>query len=329
MIISERGHQRKCKSRLAFVGLTSILVLGTTIGEARADSAEQERALALFEKGRKLARDGRCVDAIAPLLESIRYAEGVGPLLNLGNCYETLGKSASAHKYFVRAQEVAAAHDDRRRDEAVQRARAIEKDVSSITVHVPVSIRNVAEVRIDGESVPKDHWDLPTPVDPGPHEIEVVAPPNPKQTETVTVRPKGDRVEWMAPAPAASSGSERWRGLDKTSTTLGARPEETPSSTQRTLGMVIGGAGVVGLTVGGIFGVISLSAHSSVTGQCPTYPRCSTADRATLDGTNQNATNAGTISTISVIAGALLLIGGAALYFTAPSASSRPARTAR
>jgi hypothetical protein len=304
---------------------------------ANADTDEQ-RAVALFDKGRKLARDGRCAEAVPVLLESIGYAEGVGPLLNLGNCYETLGKIASAHRYFLKAQGLAAARDDsKRRDEAAQRAKAIEKDVSMLTIHVPAWMRSSSTtVRVDGEVVPKDQWEKPMPVDPGPHEIDVVAPPNPKQTESVTVHGKGARTEWTAttrapatPSPAASRAPAAAiapvpepttdEGNHDGSRVYGLPPEG--SSTQRTLGLVTGGVGLAGLALGGIFGAMSLSAHSSVVARCPTYPTCPSSDRAGLDAENQNASSYGTVATIGVIAGVVLVAAGAVLFFTAPSPS--------
>ncbi len=295
-----------------------------TAGTARAETDEQ-RAISLFEKGRKLARDGRCEEALAPLLESIRYAEGVGPLLNLGHCYEVLGKTASAHRWFMKAQEVAAARDDlKRREEATQRAQALERDLSLLIVHIPPSMKpSSVEVRIDGEVLASERWNTPTPVDPGTHQIEVIAPPHPKQTGSVTVRGKRDRVEWTAAAPPASSAAP----TRAPTAALAPVPEKTArdqrdagSSTQRTVGLVTGGTGLGGITTGAIFGVVSIIAHASVVGRCPTYPVCSSNDRDVLASTNSRAETAGTISTISFVAGALLLAGGATLFFTAPSA---------
>jgi hypothetical protein len=299
------------------------LLLGTlslTSRHARAETNEQ-RAIRLFETGRKLARDGRCPEAIAPLLESVRYAEGVGPLLNLGNCYVAMGKSASALRWFERAREVAAARGDARWDEAAQRARAIEKDVPLLVVHVSPSIRGSAEVRVDGESWPQDRWDSPQPIDPGPHQMEVTVPPHPKHTETLIIPPKGERVEWTAPAslPATKAPPAAFEPAP-----VGPSPERKPI--QRTLGLVTGGAGVGGLVAGAIFGVISISEHASLVGRCPGYPTCPSSDRAALDPMNERADSAGTISTIAIVTGALLLTAGAILLFTAPAAAPQRER---
>ncbi|MBX3229846.1 MAG: tetratricopeptide repeat protein [Labilithrix sp.] len=311
---------RTTSSRLLRVAL--VLALTIVPALARAD-ADEQRAVQLFEKGRKLARDGRCAEAIAPLQESLRYAEGVGTLLNLGNCYETLGKSASAHRAFLRAQEVAHRNDDKRREEARDRARAVEKDVSTLLVHVPVSIKASAELHVDGEPWPRDRWDVPWPIDAGVHEIELIAPKQPKQIESITVKPRGARAEWSAKLPDAGPATTTTAPPASLAPSPRAPGEDDVGSTQRTLGLVAGGVGVGSAIAGTIFGVISLSAHSSLVGRCPTYPRCNVADKSALDDMNANAQTSGTIATVGIIAGLALVAAGAVLYFTAPARALR------
>lgn len=304
------------------IGLAIVVGALAVSGVARAGD-DEPKAMQLFEKGRKLAKDGRCAEALAPFQESLKYAEGVGTLLNLGNCYETLGKTASAHRSFLRAVDVATAkNDDKRIAEARERAKAVEKDVSSLLVHVPINLKSTAEIRVDGDPWPKERWDVPWPIDPGVHDIEVIAPPRPKQTESVTVKPHGDHADWAvvtkdpatSPVPPSPPSSKRV-GNDSSS------DHDEGGSTQRTLGLVSGGVGAAGVVSGIIFGLVSLSAHSSLTSTCPTYPHgCDPANRSSLDATNDNAKLTGNVSTISFIAGAILLAAGAGLYFTAKPA---------
>lgn len=312
---------RTINSELRRLALAVVIACALAPSVAHAEPDEQ-RAKELFEKGRKLAKDGRCAEALSPFQESLRYAEGVGTLLNLGNCYETLGKIASAHRSFLRAAEVASRNDDKRRDEARERARAIEKDVSTLLIHVPVSLKGSAELRVDGESWPKDRWDLPWPIDPGVHEIEVLTPARPKQTDSVTVKPHGDRADWAVvvrdPATSPVPPPRRDRAPE------GPTEGPPPSSGQRTLGLVVGGAGALGLAGGIVSGVISISAHSSLVGRCPSYPKsCDPNDRSALEGMNDNAKLSGNISTVSFIVGAVLVAAGMGLFFTAPEPARR------
>lgn len=297
------------------VSIAVVLACALARTPARAET-DEERAVALFEEGRKLAREGRCAEAITPLLESVRHAEGVGALLNIGHCYELLGKTASAYRWISKAREVATTRGDRRRDEAAARARVLEKDLSTLVVHLPPSLAHSAEVRVDGDPWPRERLDTPTPIDPGAHEIEVLAPPHPRQSETVTIGARAHRLEWTAKPPVAATQAP--------ALALAPVPPPdgrgAPSSPQRTLGLVTGGAGLAGLAAGAIFGVVSLTAHSSLVGRCPTYPTCSSALRDELDEMNGTARTTGTLSTVSIVAGAALLVGGAALFLSAPTA---------
>lgn len=297
--------------RLAFA-----FVLAGTFVSSVAYADDEAKARDLFIKGRNLAKDGRCAEALAPFQESLKYAEGVGTLLNLGNCYETLGKTASAHRSFLRASDVASKNDDKRAAEAKERAKSIEKDVSSLLVHVPINMKSNAEVRVDGEIWPKERWDVPWPIDPGVHDIEVIAPPRPKQTDSLTVKPHGDKVDWavVSKDPATSPVPPL-----KTEKPKESSDETGGSSTQRTLGLVSLGAGGVGVLGGVVSGLISISAHSALVGRCPGYPNNCIPNDPELVTMNDNARLSGNISTISFIVGAVLLGVGAGLFFTADS----------
>jgi hypothetical protein len=307
-----------------------VLALLTLVAWAPSAAAEtdEQRAVALFEKGRKLAREGRCGDAIPVLLESIKYAEGVGALLNLGNCYESLVKTASAQRAFLRARDLAASKKDARSDEAAARARALEPEVPTLAIHVATRAAEGREtlVRVDGEEWARERWGRPVPIDPGAHAVEIWARAGdqaPKETRPITVArgehaeielsapPPGEREKPAPPRPTEPAirepGSEAKRGSESTS-----------GGGQRTLSYVVGGVGAAGLVVGAIFGVLSLTTHASIVGRCPTYPRCSTTDQTTLAPLNDRAAAEGTVSTVALVAGGALLAGGLALFLTAP-----------
>lgn len=307
----------------AFVVLALLLVSMSSSVHAADNPTDEQKAMALFDQGRKLAKDGKCSEAITPLLESIRYAEGVGALLNLGHCYEAQNKTATAYRYFLRAQEVAIARDDKRKDEAKERVKTIEKDLSTLTIHVPASLRTSTtdiHISVDGDVWASERWDTAVPIDPGAHEIEIAMASRPKEKSTVNVRDKGDRVSFRVSTPAAGEASPSPAPASSSSTKHEGPPS---SSSQRTLGLVTGGVGIGGLMLGTIFGVLSLNAHSTVIGRCSTYPKCPESDRAELENLNSRAETTGNISTISFVAGAALLALGAALFFTAPASSSK------
>jgi serine/threonine-protein kinase len=84
-------------------------------------------------------------------------------------------------------------------------------------------------------------------------------------------------------------------------------------STQRTIAVVTGVVGVVGLGLGSYFGVRAASKNSDAEKACP--KRLCDAGGFQLQ---QAAENSATLSNVFVIGGAALLGAGIVLYFTAP-----------
>jgi hypothetical protein len=101
-----------------------------------------------------------------------------------------------------------------------------------------------------------------------------------------------------------------------TPSTGGAAPAAATSgggrSTQKVVAAVVAGIGVVGLGVGGTFGVIAISRKDHAEKICPGECLDTEGQKAWTD-----AKSAGNISTIAFIAGGAALATGAVLWFTA------------
>jgi hypothetical protein len=87
--------------------------------------------------------------------------------------------------------------------------------------------------------------------------------------------------------------------------------------TQRILAIVSGGVGVVGIGIGIGYGINAMSKHTTANNACP-GPTCPTS--AGVSDWNQ-AVSAGNVATVGFVVGAVGLVGGAALWFTAPDGS--------
>jgi hypothetical protein len=97
--------------------------------------------------------------------------------------------------------------------------------------------------------------------------------------------------------------------------------ESSGLGTQRTLALVAGGVGVVGVGLGSIFGAMALSKKSDAEATCP-------GTACTESGVSKwtDARSAGNVSTAFFVVGGLGLVGGAVLWFTAkPAPSTRMA----
>ncbi|MGD0524581.1 MAG: hypothetical protein ABSE49_05540 [Polyangiaceae bacterium] len=173
-------------------------------------------------------------------------------------------------------------------------------------------------VRMDGRPLAEKLDGTPVAVDRGEHQFSFEAGGGQPVTLTVVVK-DGEKRRLVSVTVGVSSGSDTGTGTG-TGKGAGGGDHPTSSSTQRTLGLVLGGAGVVGLGVGAVFGALAASKWSAtkndcaVSGACPSYSQAVSDHAATASDA--------TISTVGVIGGAALLAAGLTLYFTSPSAKT-------
>src|SRR5471032_2545697 len=108
------------------VSVSSLLLLAPPVS-AQANASSQAAAEALFDEGVKQMKVGNFTVGCPTLEESERVDPGVGTLLYLGECYEKLGRTASAWATFREAASLAASSGESGREKvAVERAARLE-----------------------------------------------------------------------------------------------------------------------------------------------------------------------------------------------------------
>lgn len=319
-------------SRVACAALALSVGLFATTPARAADPAT---AQALFDQGRKLMAQDRWAEACPKLEESQRLDPAGGTLLHLALCREHEGRIATAWALYQDA--LAQAKHDGRRDRAKlaqERIDAIAPRLPKLRIRVPANARRVEGLTIlrDDIVVGEAQWGEQIPIDPGTHVLSARANGRVPWTLRLDVPARGHEVLVDIPIlevdPHADSDAPK--AVATTSSTATPPPASRPSSPwnpraeetsrgsgQRTAGIVVASAGVVGIVVGGIFGIVSISKNSQADKECqpPDHTRC-TAQGVDL---GQSATTAGNVSTSAFIAGGVLFAGGLALYLTAPS----------
>jgi hypothetical protein len=287
--------------------------------------ASDAAATALFDEGRKLMTQHHYAEACPKLAESQRLAPSGGTLLNLAECYEHSGQTASAWVAWkdTAARANAAGKVDMEK-KALARAAALEAGLARLTIAV-VAESDVAglEVKRDGVLVGRAEYGTAIPVDPGPHVIEASAPKKMAWTKSVDVAAKqsdarvtvtlADDGSASAPQPIAPTAPVP-------APAAAPAPEPPPSSAggaQRTTGIVAVGAGVAGVAVGAIFGIVAISKNNEALQpqNCPTSRLCTKAGLSLT----ADANDAATVSTIAFGVGAAAIVGGALLWLTAPT----------
>jgi hypothetical protein len=279
------------------------------------DPAEEAAAVALFNEAKALANAGDFVKACPKFEEVRRVLPTAGLLLNLGNCYEKLGKLASAWGLFKEAEiRARGLGESDRQAEALKRAQAIEGALSKLVIAVsPASRTPGLEVKRDGAPVGEGQWGSAVPVDAGEHVVEAKAPGRKAWSTKVTVGPNGASGIVQVPelqvddTPPPEAGGLWW-------------------GPQRIAGVTVAGAGVVGVVLGSVFGAQAISKNNASKVECsPMDPSFCTDAGVAL---RSDAKTAGTVSTVALAVGGAAAVGGVVLFFTAPKqAADKPAIT--
>lgn len=295
-------------------------ILTVVSAPARAQSGNKAAAEALFDDARKLMSSGQYAEACPKFEASQEMDPAVGTSLNLADCYERLGRTASAWAQFRETISAArkAGSLDRERI-ARQRIEALEPKLSYLTINTWKG--QDVEVTRDGTLLDPAVLSTPIPVDPGEHVISAAASGKRAWNTRVTVGDNADRVS--VSVPILADDPTPTVTAPELPDTGGNRPADqardgSDGSTQRTLGIIAAAVGVAGVATGAVFGIKAASTWSDAKKSC----EVTCDDRArTL---SQEAAQSGTISTVAFIAGGVGVVAGAVLWFTAPS--KRPDR---
>lgn len=182
---------------------------------------------------------------------------------------------------------------------------------------------NVAvQVTMDGQPVPDASPGAPVSADPGDHRFVFVATGRPPAEQTVTLREgeKGRHEPVLVPALAPVVPAPN------PAPPVVVHPDSERWSPQKTLALVAGGVGVVGIGAGTVFGLMARSRWSSSQSECPSSANCPQHAQAVTD--HDSASSSATLSTIAFAAGGALLAAGAVLWFTTPhSEDAKPVTT--
>jgi serine/threonine-protein kinase len=273
---------------------------------------DQTAGAALFQEAKQLAGAGDFAQACPKFAEAQRLFPTAGTLLNLGNCYEKLGKIASAWGAFKEAEVTARNQKDADREqEASRRAEALAAQRAKLAVNVPPAARVPGfELRRDGTLLGEGQWGSALPIDTGTHTFEAKAPGRKTWSTWVRVETNGSsatiEVPVLDPAPAeAEVAAPFWNG-------------------QRTAGVVVGGLGLVGVVVGAVTGGLALAKASSAKPHCQPLADATACDPTGLSLRSDGRTLAN-VANVALAVGGAAVIGAVVLVATAPSAGTKPA----
>jgi hypothetical protein len=294
--------------------MMSLCLLSAPRAQAQSSAEDKAAADSLFRDGRRLVQEGKYAEACPKLAASQRLDPAIGTLLNLGDCYVRTGQMASAWASFNHAEIMArSANDKVREQEAMQRAKVLEGKLARLVIEVPATSRaGGIEVRRDGTAIEPALWGSAIPIDPGIHAIQVTAPGKEPWSKTIEVEPRPGVTTVTVPGLMAARVPEAPSGRAP-----GGEGRAAEWSGQRTAGLVVGGAGVVGLAIGAGFGGLAITKNSDSKTHCRAdEPNLCDADGVALRDEVETAAN---VSNVGFILGGAGLLAGVILFVTAPS----------
>jgi hypothetical protein len=285
------------------------------------DASKQKAAETLFADARALIAAKKYGEAAAKLEQSHALDPALGTLLNLADCYEKLGRTASAWKHFRDAAAWAQRNKEPDRVKvADERAAKLERRLTRLAIEVPADARSISGLQVtrDGQTVPTAEWGTGVPVDPGEHVVAATAPGRRKwmravrvagdaKTTTVNVEvpPRREKPDELLLAPTVSVQDATPAPVERPADT--GRPTWLPP----TPSLIAGGAGLLAIGVGGVFGLRARSQWSDAEDHCDPDLLCDDRGVELAD----KASTSANIATISFVLGAAALAGGGVYWW--------------
>jgi hypothetical protein len=300
---------------------------------APAVHADTTTAESLFQDGLNAMKKNDFVVACDAFDKSNKTDPSPGTQINLAICYEKQKKWASAWTWYRAAAGLAHLREQATREaSATESAKRIEPNIH----HVIISVKNAPSdmvVKRDGAeiAVTLGGRDAPVAIDPGEHTIEIKGTGRKPFTKTITVADNAqtDTIDiTLEEAPADQALDTSGPG---TRTTV--IRTESDGSTQRTVGIIVGGAGLLsGVASIGLF-ILANNEQSDrdkfrkdFDNENLGTPERTAAGKA-VNSHNDAAQNDQLIGLI-LAGGAAVMVGlGAVLFFTAPKPKEKTAHT--
>lgn len=247
-----------------------------------------------------------------------------GAQINLGLCNDKLGKTASAWAWYRSAAGLA---DRKGQPDRVTLARAEAAKLEPRLRKLVIELEEAAPpsgfvLKQDGVPVASSLFGLESPIDPGAHVFEGSAPGRRAWTTSLTIQP-GPGVDRLRVPTLVRE--------DDTATASAPREDAADrGSTQRIIGLSLGGVGLAAGVAAGILGVMTLSDESSRSdaqdrANAATDPVRRQEAQAEADDIRSSALSKQTAAIVTGAVAGAFLAGGLIVFFTAPSGGSSSA----
>ena len=300
--------------------------LAVFLGSGAVLAQSESVAEALFRTARGEMKAGKYAEACPKLAESQRLDPSPGTILNLAICEERRGRIATAWVKFKELLDTTRPEDPRARL-AREHIAALGPSIPHLRIRLEVQPGQTLVVLLDGAKLGPASLDVPLPIDPGPHRVEVSDERGRKSEQSVDVRlgeqaeltltpPGGDAPvtaradRHTLPEPERALAVRRAPASPKTGESLAVR-ERSSTSALEIAGLMGGGAGIVTLGAAVVFALQAkaLDEESREDGHC---------DDVDCDSIGmplrKEALAKGDVASLLAMTGGVFVAGGLTLY---------------
>jgi tetratricopeptide (TPR) repeat protein len=313
-----------------FVASAAVAVACLVAVPQHAWAGDEASAETLFQEGISAMKRNDFPVACEAFAQSNKADPSPGTQINLALCFEKQKKWASAWTWYRSAVGLAQQRGQSEREKlAEQSATRLKPQLHYVVVSVKETLSDLV-VKRDGSEVTiaLAGKEVPLPVDPGEHKFEVAARAKKPWSKIIQIADNSatDRIDVpkledapadAPPNPGAGTGTDYRPPVVVTS----------DGSSQRTVGIVVGAAGILsGLAAVGMF-VLAKSEEDKSNERFAEAAKLPTTDanRERIENaaeSNHDAAKSNQLIAIILGGGAAVLVGvGAVLYFTAPKSS--------
>ncbi len=314
------------KLRLGFRIILFMTPLLAMTVSSRAQSKDDNEAdlLKLFEQA-SVELDAKSYATACPKLEKFVAARpaAIGAHMALGECYQGLGRLASAWTQYVTAQDLATKAADERATQAAEKAGQLRPRLATIVIDVPSSNQSIPgfKITLDGKGVGAGQWSQAIPVDAGYHEVVAWR----RDGNTPQGPSVGRDVQWETRhVESIADGAQiviRFRAPLQPVVAQHASSVSPilspPASWRAPLGWSAASVGVAGLAITAVTGALAFDARSKVDAYCNPAKQCNSDGLAAVSDGKALATT----STVSLVLGTALL--GTGIIVLATSTGSK------
>jgi hypothetical protein len=289
----------------ALAAVAAALLFTTAIAHAEPTPQEKETARALMDQGDEKFEEKNYDAALKAYVGAHAIMRVPTTALEVAKAHEKLGHLVEARDALLEAHRFPKAANEpaaftTARVDAERHAQELGERIPSLLVKIEGAVSGYdLHLTIDKVALPPAAAQLPIKLNPGHHVVLV------SSDATYDASAEADLVEKQAASVTIKLSPKP----------LSERNKAGSSKTLRTVGLITGGLGVVGVGIGAFFGLQASSKQDDA--NCPDN-RCKDESSAEM---LRDANSAATISNIGFIAGGVLVAAGVTMFVLGGSSS--------